>query len=153
MLYRLTYASTVSRGAATVLDATVEDILIESVINNTRDRITGFLLCDGVSFVQVLEGSEAAVEGCFARIEADSRHHKIVVRERNEVDARLFPGWSMCGLTLSNTDDALLTAPDIEFDLRNAKAGALVQLLSSLAWRHGHELDAVHARLLMSARL
>lgn len=153
MPYRLTYVSTISGSAAAVLPSTVEDILIQSVINNAGDGITGFLLADGVAFVQVLEGAERLVEACFARILLDPRHELVTVRERLEVEARQFPLWSMCGLTLSPADDALLTTPDIAFDLRSAATGALVQLLGGLADRHGAELDAQHARLLRGGPL
>jgi hypothetical protein len=152
MIYRLAYVSSLTPAAAATLVSTMEDVLAGSVANNRRDAITGFLLCDGAAFVQVLEGPEVRVESCFGRILVDTRHHLISVRERRRVDGRLFPAWSMCGLTLSEVDDALLSAPDIAFDLRHAATGALIQLLSSLAERHGPELDARHARLLTSGR-
>lgn len=148
MPYRLIYVSTITSDAGARLASTVEDILMESVVCNSRDRITGFLLADGTAFVQVLEGDVTLVEACFARILEDDRHHLVTVRERVGVAGRLFPRWSMCGLTLSPTDDALLAVPDIAFDLRTAATGALLQLLVSLAQRHGPALDARHDRLL-----
>lgn len=150
MLQRLTYVSTLSPHAAGQLMSTVEDILVVSVAQNRRDDLTGFLLCDGVAFVQALEGPAAAVESCFERIRRDPRHLRLELRERGAIRSRLFPRWSMCGLTLSPADDLLLTAPDIDFELREATEGALLQLLTGLADRHGGELDAVHRRMLDS---
>jgi hypothetical protein len=153
MPHQLTYVSTIRPNAAAILASTVQDILVESAPRNRRDDITGFLLADGESFVQLLEGPERAVEDCFLRILLDYRHHKIVLRERGPVERRLFPAWSMCGLTLSSVDDTLLHPPDLPFDLQTTSTGALIQLLASLAERHGPELDARHAHLLVGARL
>lgn len=147
MLYRLTYISLIRPEAAAILPSTVEDVLVQSVANNRRDHVTGFLLCDGESFIQILEGPQSMVEACYARIEADDRHHQVRVRERDPVPARLFPRWSMCGLTLSPSDDVLFSQMDISFDLQTAPTGALIQILTSLAARHGRQLDAHHDRM------
>ena len=78
----------------------------------------------------------------------DTRNVGPIVRERSHVSRRAFSRWSMCALTLSPQDDALLTAPQTFFDLSRASAGALWQFLTSLGERHGAELDAEHDRLL-----
>jgi hypothetical protein len=146
--FRLLFVSTISVPAARVLASTVEDILIESAPRNARDRITGFLLCDGFSFAQVLEGSKPKVLGCYARIERDVRHVQVTLRLRGRVARRMFPRWSMCGLTLSDRDDLLLQPGDIDFDLRQAAAGAVLQHLWGIAARHAAELDTLHNALI-----
>lgn len=151
MVYRLTYVSAVSTPAIVTLANVMHDVLAVSAINNRRDRLTGFLLCDGDMFAQALEGEAAMVEACFTRIARDPRNVGPIVRERAEAPARGFPRWSMCGLTLSPSDDALLTPSVTGFDLARASAGALWQALTSLAERHGPQLDAEHARLLRRA--
>lgn len=145
-VFRLIYVSDIAPRAAEVLRATVEDILVVSVRNNLRRDLTGFLLCDGARFVQVLEGGRGPVEACFAAIEQDWRHERVEVRRREYVPARVFPRWSMCAVTLSAREDALLDA-DIELDLRRASAGALDQHMRGIAQRHADELDALHARM------
>lgn len=150
-MFRLLYVSAVSPSAGAHLPSVVEDILISSVGNNRRDDITGFLLCDGFNFVQALEGRQDKVEACFARICADSRNLTPTLRDIEFAGERVFARWSMCGLTLSRRDDALLGAPDIDFDLTAVQPGALWQYLSSLAQRHGGELDLEHERLLRLA--
>ena len=152
MLHRIIYASTISPTAAASLVSTMEDILLASVRNNLRDDITGFLICDGFCFAQVLEGQKGPVEACFTRILADRRHIHPLLRERTGVETRRFPSWSMCGLTLSAEDDALLRPPDIDFDLRRAPGGALLQVLSGAADRYSRRLDAAHDRLLGMVR-
>jgi hypothetical protein len=149
-VFRLLYVSDVAANPASVFRATVHDILITSVRNNRRRRITGFLLCDGARFVQVLEGGRGPVEACFAVIAADGRHEQVEVRTR-EHGPRAYPRWSMCAVTLSAQEDALLSAANIHLDLRRASAGALDQHMLGVAKRHARELDALHARLAAAA--
>ena len=149
MIHRRLY---VSRVAAAHLPSVVEDILRVSVANNSRDGITGFLVCDGVSFMQGLEGDEGVVAACFARIVADRQHTDIVLRDDTPAASRRFGGWSMCGLYLSQMDDALLAETDIDFDIRHAAPDALWQQLASLGSRHADALNAEHARRLAAVR-
>lgn len=150
MLCRLLYVSRISDAAAASLPGAMADILIVSAQRNPLDAITGLLFADGVSFVQVLEGPDARVIACYERILQDQRHHDIRLRSLTSIDARSFPRWSMCGLTLSDLEDKLLAASDIAFELREADAGALLQHLEGLAARHAGQLDAAHARLVAS---
>lgn len=151
MVYRLTYVSAVSTPAMASLSAAMHEILAVSIVHNARDGLTGLLLCDGEMFAQALEGDEALVEACFLRITTDPRNVGPIVRERARGEGRAFPRWSMCALTLSPHDDALLAPAETGFDLARASAGALWQILTSLAERHGPQLDAEHARLLRRA--
>lgn len=141
---RLAYTSLLTPLAAAQLASTVQDVLISSVRWNRGHGVTGFLLCDGVSFAQVIEGEDAAIGACFARIAADPRHTALRPHVWEEGGERLFGRWSMCGLTLSPRDDALLTPPDIHFDLRAAAPEALLQHLTGFARREAGRLDALH---------
>jgi hypothetical protein len=146
-VHRVLYLSRLTMDAAAMLTSTVEDILIASVTRNNRDTISGFLLCDGEAFLQVIEGPATAVEACFSRILRDPRHEDIQVRIRTE-GPRLFARWSMCGLTLSDLDDSLLGVPQIDMDLWAAAPGALLQHMEGVAARYADRLDARHAALL-----
>lgn len=130
---------------ATALAATMRKILVVSEANNRRDGITGFLLCDGYTFVQWLEGPERSVQECFLRICADTRNSTPTIRDVGWSSARLFPEWSMCALNLSGRDNLLLRPGDIGFDLSAASPGALRQYLSALARDHGQDLMRAHA--------
>jgi hypothetical protein len=147
-IFRLVYVSTVARSARDALPAVMEDILTASVANNRRDSITGFLICNGVHFAQALEGPQGEVEACFGRISGDSRNVEPVVRNIGWAEERTFPRWSMCAVSLSGRDDALLTVPDLGADVLTLSPGALWQRLTSIAVRHGPELDLEHERLL-----
>jgi hypothetical protein len=147
-MQRLLYVSDVSILGASTLPSTVEDILVVSVPSNRRDGVTGFLLCDGVCFAQVLEGGARAVGDCFARIARDDRHVNIEVLLREQTASRSFPRWSMCGLTLSQRDDDLLHPSATVFDFRKASPYATLQHLQGIAVRNGAELDQLHEALL-----
>ena len=48
----------------------VESILSSARINNPLDGITGVLIFNGDSFMQILEGGEAAIDGLSSSCEA-----------------------------------------------------------------------------------
>jgi len=152
MLLRLSYVSSVSMRGAASLPSSMEDILLASVANNRRDDISGFLVCDGFEFAQILEGPQAEVEACFGRIRGDDRNVEVRQKDRKPETGRAFPRWSMCGLTLSAMDDALLTAPELGYQFSRLSPGALEQRLESLGLRYRERLDAEHQRLLDRAR-
>ncbi len=93
MLLQLVYASRPFGFEANILSS----ILIEARRCNTRDGITGALICRNDLFLQLLEGPEAAVERAYDRICADDRHIEVrrLVRRMIDDDARMFGAWAM----------------------------------------------------------
>lgn len=75
--------------------ATLAGILLDARRCNARDGITGSLVCREDLYLQLLEGPEAAVEACFARIAKDDRHLNLRLISRGRGRARLFPHWAM----------------------------------------------------------
>ena len=73
----------------------LEDILLSSQANNSRDGITGMLVVSNDNFMQILEGNRTDVSECFMRIIQDDRHHKILVLLSCGIKHRQFPDWSM----------------------------------------------------------
>ena len=73
----------------------LKDLLEISRRNNVRDGITGMLLYEDGTFIQVLEGDEETVESTFNRISKDPRHSKIVLIAKFELDHRSFNEWEM----------------------------------------------------------
>jgi uncharacterized Fe-S cluster-containing MiaB family protein len=53
--------------------------------NNFRDGLTGMLLYEDGTFLQVLEGEESAVDKTFERFSKDRRHNKILLIARFEL--------------------------------------------------------------------
>jgi hypothetical protein len=73
----------------------LEDIHRSSREQNALDGITGLLVFNGTHFLQIIEGSEQAIEDLLERLRKDSRHTGFEIRDRRKVEARSFPDWSM----------------------------------------------------------
>ncbi|WP_267427816.1 BLUF domain-containing protein [Methylobacterium sp. GC_Met_2] len=75
--------------------AMLNGILSQSRRCNSRDGITGALICRADVYMQLLEGSAAALDATYARILRDDRHLEIRRLSYYTVTDRLFPGWAM----------------------------------------------------------
>lgn len=116
----------------TITERVLAEILTRAQACNIDHRVTGALAYDGGHFVQVLEGSRAAVERIMSRIRADRRHHSLEVIGPLPSRARRFADW--CMVRLSS-----------EPGLRDT----LSPLMSDWA-THGHQAPDVLARALNS---
>lgn len=72
-------------------------ILLDARRCNTRDGITGALICRDDLFLQLLEGPADKVQATYARIRNDDRH--VDVRQLSQLSipdtARMFASWAM----------------------------------------------------------
>jgi hypothetical protein len=73
----------------------LQAILAQSQRNNAAHGVTGMLCHYDGSFLQFLEGDEAAVAATFARIERDPRHRGLLEVYRQPLDVRAFGEWTM----------------------------------------------------------
>ncbi|MBR9826978.1 MAG: BLUF domain-containing protein [Alphaproteobacteria bacterium] len=73
----------------------LQEILREARLKNAETEITGLLFSVGRHFMQLLEGSEAAVNDTFERIRHDPRHSDIMIIHTETTSERVFPDWSM----------------------------------------------------------
>ena len=73
----------------------LEEIHRSAREQNALDGVTGLLMFNGTHFLQIIEGSEAAIGQLVERLRRDSRHTGFEIRDRRKVDARSFPDWSM----------------------------------------------------------
>ena len=80
------------------------DILKTSREKNKKNDISGMLLYDNGSFIQVLEGEDSLVDNTFISIQNDERHNNIMVMQNKYVDSREFVNWSMGFENISNID-------------------------------------------------
>ena len=103
-VYQLIYQST--RGAELDTDA-LRDLTRTSYERNAAKDITGILLVQGDTILQILEGEEDAVNALMIRIQADTRHTNCDVLLTRHCDERSFEGWRM-GLCEVSEDDARL---------------------------------------------
>lgn len=75
--------------------ATLSNILLDARRCNTRDGVTGALVCRQDIFLQLLEGPSDAVTQTFQRISKDDRHLEIKKRVSLTISTRMFGDWAM----------------------------------------------------------
>ena len=80
----------------------VESILAVARVNNPLDGITGVLIFNGAAFMQIIEGSESAIDNLVAQLRSDPRHSNFFIRDQRMIEARAFPDWSMAYVRLEN---------------------------------------------------
>jgi hypothetical protein len=90
-VYRLIYVSRPFGFDTAMLNG----ILLDARDINSRNDITGALICRADMYLQLLEGPEAAVEATYGRIENDDRHLEVTRLVAGQVADRLFPRWAM----------------------------------------------------------
>ena len=73
----------------------LEDIHRTARDQNALDGITGLLVFNGTHFLQIVEGSEMAIDELIERLRKHPRHTGCQIRDRRKVEARSFPEWSM----------------------------------------------------------
>lgn len=71
------------------------ELLARARRKNMALGVTGVLVHDGGSFLQVLEGAETVVETLFRVIESDPRHRRVIVLGRQLVAQPAFGNWQM----------------------------------------------------------
>lgn len=69
--------------------------------NNARLGVTGILLYEDGSFIQVLEGDRPVVQELFDKIARDPRHDRVSVLGDRAVDTRSFGEWTMGYVSLN----------------------------------------------------
>ncbi len=87
--------SYLSRATAPLSPERLLSLLLQSRRNNAARGITGMLLYGNETFLQVIEGEDAAVDALVERIGADSRHSGVKILTRKAVSGRQYSDWSM----------------------------------------------------------
>jgi FAD-dependent sensor of blue light len=91
-LQQLIYSSTATKEFS---EAHLSFLLLNARQNNQSLGVTGILLYDAGSFLQVLEGEGATIEALYRRISRDPRHAHVSKLLTREINAREFGEWSM----------------------------------------------------------
>jgi hypothetical protein len=73
----------------------LDDITASCLRNNTAVALTGCLLRVGQTYLQCLEGRRRAVNALLDTISRDPRHVDMTITSLEDVDERLFAGWTM----------------------------------------------------------
>ena len=99
MLSRMLYVSTAVGPVTTAVTGT---ILRSAKAFNAAAGITG-VLCQGRGvYLQVLEGERSQVDALFARIALDKRHHKVVLRQQQDISRRHYGKWAMAHVDMGH---------------------------------------------------
>ena len=80
------------------LDLTADDlvaILRTARELNALDGVTGLLIYNGTNFLQIIEGSQSAIDDLVDRLRRDPRHSGLEVRDERPIEQLSFPDWSM----------------------------------------------------------
>jgi FAD-dependent sensor of blue light len=91
-LKTITYTS---RASLDLRDDDLSAIHQEARHFNALDGVTGLLVFDGRRFLQIVEGSEEAIDNLVDRLRRDRRHNAFEIRDERKVASRSFPDWSM----------------------------------------------------------
>ena len=75
--------------------ATLNGILSDAINYNSKNNITGALICRDDIYLQLLEGPENEVNLTFEKISNDDRHLEIELLLKEYCNKRIFPGWHM----------------------------------------------------------
>lgn len=107
----LSYCSTASfpgapRGYG--VDPEVTRILVHSRRNNKRRNVGGVLHFGEGYFFQYLEGPADEVDGLYAKICRDPRHHDVRRLTRRPIRSRRFENWSMKFVAIERVVDEVL---------------------------------------------
>lgn len=84
-----------SAATAPMGSADLDALLAQARDCNLRSDVTGMLLYDDGSFLQVIEGPDGAVSSLYERIRHDSRHDRIRLLSTKTVAFREFGDWAM----------------------------------------------------------
>ena len=71
------------------------NIVDDSRINNNKNGLTGLLLFNKGTFMQLLEGEENAVDALYKKIEKDRRHTDVKLLLKETITHRNFSNWTM----------------------------------------------------------
>lgn len=104
-MVRLIYASKIS---ATLTPHDWTKIQESSVRHNEAAAVSGALHFNRKYFLQVLEGSRAAVNETYIRIGRDDRHREVTLLDYCDIDRRSFTEWSMMFLPESKYTRAVV---------------------------------------------
>ncbi|RYY11663.1 MAG: BLUF domain-containing protein [Alphaproteobacteria bacterium] len=115
MLFRIIYSSRITRFLSR---QELQELCHRASERNRRDNITGLFLCDGVRFLQAIEGEREVVEALMHRIGRDDRHTNISYAYRGFVTDREFPDWSMQE-PFGPGDDPTIFVQKVGIDVQN----------------------------------
>ncbi len=102
-LYRVMY---VSKASHPFTKGELDDLLAGARARNQAHGISGILVYDAGSFLQVFEGPTERVSTLVRNIQRDPRHGEVVFLSAGAVEDRYFEGWGMDRANVDRMDDS-----------------------------------------------
>jgi len=138
-LMHLIYAS---KATVDFSDNDLVELLKKARKNNHSLDVTGMLLFDNGSFLQVLEGEEETVNMLFKEISKDERHENIVKIINEAIPERQFNDWSMGYASISRSELEKIEGMNDFFkgstclaDIDKGRAKKILTVFSNGRWR------------------
>ncbi len=85
----------ISQATEACTESELNELIEVSRRNNKKHSITGAMLYLESSFIQVIEGEDAAISHLLDKLRADTRHQNIRILSDHLVQVRNFQNWSM----------------------------------------------------------
>ena len=76
-------------------DNQLDELLIDIRKRNKKQKVTGLLLYNDGSFIQLIEGNSKVIKSLFEKIKQDNRHTNVVLLLEEKIKKRAFPDWAM----------------------------------------------------------
>jgi len=111
------------------LEQDIDDMLQHGQVENPRLEITGALLTDRTSFVQVLEGPTTSIESMYSKFVDDERHYGNELLLYVGTHVRLFPLSALAFVEVDHIPDvARLNSRSTPLDRRRAYLSVMAAL-------------------------
>jgi len=73
----------------------LENLLVDIRRRNKLQKVTGLLLYNDGTFIQLIEGKPRVIKNLFEKIKNDKRHSNVVLLLDESIKKRAFPDWTM----------------------------------------------------------
>jgi hypothetical protein len=109
----------------------IDAIMVACARNNPKLGLSGALVIERGSFIQVLEGPRDAVSAMLARITRDPRHTQMVIADVQEVSERRYANSSMSFIDADTAPAELGRLPDLSVVPADALRARVDAILAS----------------------
>lgn len=129
-----------SEAAAGLTVDQLNALVRDAMYHNRLGGVTGVLLCDGIRFLQYMEGPEEGIDFVYSRVLNSRRHSNLVELARGQGSIRRFPYWSMHWIPVEQHElHAAAIADWTSMEVNRAESGVIVagvELVSAIVAHH-----------------
>ena len=85
----------VSFSVKNLTEKDLEELLVDIRQRNKLQKVTGLLLYNDGTFIQLIEGKSGIIQNLYEKIQNDRRHSNVVLLLEESIKKRAFPDWTM----------------------------------------------------------